>query len=296
MRRAGPLCAVLASGLFLASTLPPGVSAEPAARDRFEVLQAAVFGFGAPSATHQGLDNRTVLFEHHVGTGGPLNENASQAAIALLNETPPGTVAYAQFLAPHARFTQYYGSEIVPVARFDGLFAEFGGGPQTLGHLRSSYSASRARAPDASINLSGALVIDRGFLDYEVFSPLDLTGSAVTLRVLLVEDPAAPPPGGGERRFLVREYLSGVRLALEGNASFSGRINFTADPSWVESRLFAIAFVQVDSPPPVERAPRAAPLDFLTAVIAPLAVLATGATMAVMVLRFVSAERRSRLR
>src|SRR3989304_2727715 len=76
VRRAGPLCAVLASGLFLASTLPPGVSAEPAARDRFEVLQAAVFGFCAPSATHQGLDNRTVLFEHHVGTGGPPHANA----------------------------------------------------------------------------------------------------------------------------------------------------------------------------------------------------------------------------
>lgn len=296
MRREGPLCAALAAGLVFWAALLPAASGEGPSRDRFEVLQAAVFDFGAPSATHQGLDNRVVLFEHHLGAEGPLNENASGAARAFLSETPPGTVAYAGFLAPHARFTQYYGSEIVPVARFDGLFAEFGGSPQTLGHFRSSFNASRARPADASINLSGALVIDRGFLDYEVFSPVDFTGFSVSLRALLVEDPVASPRGGADQRFLVREYLSGVRLALPGNASFSGRINFSADPAWVESRLSAIAFVQVDAPPPVLRPPRAAPFDFLTAVVVPLAVLTTGATMAVMVLRYVSAERRSRLR
>ncbi len=287
---------ILAVGLVLAGALLSPASADPAARERFEVLQTAVFAFGAPSPTHQGLDNRTVLFEHNLGTGGPLNDNASVAAAALLNETPLGSLAYADFPAPHSRFTDYYQSQIVPVARFDGIFAEFGGGPQTLAHFRSSYNASRARPADVSINLSGGIVIDHGFLDYQVFAPVDLRDFSVTLRALIVEDHVPAARGVGEYRFLVRVSLSGARLALTGNASFSDRILFSADPSWVESRLSAIAFVQVDAPPAVPRPPESPPFDFLTGAVVPLAVLFTGATMAIMISRSISAERRSRLR
>lgn len=296
MRGARGAGVFLTAALVLAGAVTPAAFALPATRDRFEVLQSAVFAFGALSPTKQGLGSRCVLLEHHLGTDGPLNADASAAALALLNETPRDALAYGEFAAPHTRFTQYYQSLIVPVARFDGILAEFGGGPQTLQHFAASYNATRARGADASINLSGALVIDRGFLDYEVFSPLDLTGFAVTLRALIVEDHVPLPQGGGEHRYFVREYLSGIRLALGGNASFSGRIDFVADPSWVESRLSAIAFVQVDAPPPGERPQESPRFDFLTAVAVPLAVLATGATMAIMVVRYVSAERRSRLR
>lgn len=293
MRPFSAAFAILSVGLVAAGALAPAASGQSPPRDRFEVLQAAVYGFSQPSATHQGLGNRTVLIEHHLGTGGPLNENASGAAISFLNETPSTGLAYAEFPAPHARFTQYYQSQIVPVALFDGIVAEFGAGAQTLEHFRASYRASRARPPDASINLSGGLVIDHGFLDYEVFAPIDLTGFAVTLRFLLVEEHVPLAQGVGEHRFLVREYLSGVRLSLTGNASFSGRANFSADPSWVESRLFAIAFVQVDAPPAVPRLPESPRVDLLSAVAVPIAVLATGAAMAFMILRYVSAERRS---
>lgn len=266
----------------------------PAAPSRFEVLQTVFHPFNASAPSHQNLSTRCVLFENFVNDSNAGAAFSRAAAYALLNNTSRGELAYAELDPSSSRFTDYYRGSLVPEAVFDGTGQEYGGTPQSLQQFEGEAGAKSAVAPGVALSAGGAIVLSAGHIDFTVDSPLTLAGYLVTVRAFLVEDHV--PLGSGEARFLVRAYLVGQRLNFSAPASFEGRINFTKDAPWVESQLAAIVFVQVDAPPPIDRSPGAPAFDLLGAVVVPLAVLATGATLAYIVARYVRAERRARLR
>lgn len=276
---------------------------------RFEILQAAYFGFSQTGPTNQSLTQRAVLLETFVGSGGGADGFAREAAYGLVNNSTRGELLLAEHhlaIGPSAdalgtaygndRFGNYYRGQLVPTAIFDGLYKEYGGGTQVAQNYRAGFDAARARAPGASINLSGAVVLDTGFLDFEVFSPLNTSLHRVVLRGVLVEDRVPATAGGDEMRYVVRAGLSGAPLDLTGDATVSGRINFTVATTWIESRLAAIVSVQSDGPKTGSELPGDATGDFASAILAPLAVLVTGIVMAIIIVRYVSAERRAKLR
>lgn len=302
---AGALAAascLLASGLLAAGA----VQGDPA---RFEVLQAAYFGFSQAGPTNQSLAQRAVLLETFVGGGGGADKFAREAAYGLVNNSTRGEFLLAEHhlsSGPSAdalqtaygsdRHANYYRGQLVPTAIFDGLYKEYGGGAQVAQNYRAGYEAARARAPGASINLTGAVVLDTGFLDFEVFSPLNTSLHRVVLRGVLVEDRASATAGGDEMRYVVRTGLSGAPLELSGDATVRGRINFTVSTAWVESRLGAIVFVQSDGP---KSSPDRTPdpgRGLASLLLVPAAALVTGVVMAIIIVRYVSAERRARLR
>jgi hypothetical protein len=284
---------VAATVLCLASTA--GADSGQAAQ-RFEVLQAAFHPLTSFDTTRQPLGLRCVLLELEANATSPEGVEARSAAETLLNSTTRQTLVFAEFPPEHSRFKDYYRATLLPTAIFDGTVRDFGGDAQTLPHYQAALQARAGEPARASINVSSATVISTGHLDYEVFSPDDLTGYTVSVRALLVEDPVASAEAGGDLPFVVREYLPGDRVALTGNASQSGRFNFTLDASWVQTRLFAILFVQVDTPAAGQLPAPYTPFDLLGAVIVPLAALVTGVALALMVARYVAAEREARLR
>jgi hypothetical protein len=290
----GVAAVVFASAVLCAAT-PAGAARDPSA-GRFEVLQAAFHPLSSLDTTRQPLGLRCVLLELEANATSPEGVEARAAAEALLNETTRQTLVFAEFPPGHSRFLDYYRATLVPTAIFDGTVRDFGGDGQTLTHYQAAFDATAGEPARASINVSSSTVISTGHLDYEVFAPDDLGAYTASVRAVLVEDPVASSGAGGDLHFVVRAYLAGDRVALTGNASQSGRFNFTLDPSWVEGRLSAIVFVQVDRTPPGELQGPTTTFDLLGAVIVPLAALVTGVALALMVARYIAAERRSRLR
>lgn len=301
--------AALVVGACVLGPLVPSAVASSEAPGRFEVLQAAFFAFSQSGATHQPLAQRCVLLEDYIASAGSENALARQAAYAILNNTsrsqfvlaehhPLGGEAADPLGTAYAtdRFTLVYRVQVVPAAGFDGLFWEYRAGNSTRVNYESDYHAARERPAGASVNVSGAVVLDTGFVDYEVFSPLDLSAYRVVVRGVLVEDLLAGPNGSGPFRYVVRAGISGGYLDLTGNTTVSGRINLSVDPSWVESRMAAIMFVQAESLKSGQAPPPLGEVDFLTIIAVPLVVLLTGSVMAFIVVRTVTAERRARLR
>ena len=270
--------------------------AAAAAPERFEVLQAVFHPVSAAGWTRQGFDERCVLVEQHaLGADAPTAE-ARAATEALLNNTTRRQLAYAEFGANDTRFEFYYRSTSVPTAIFDGTARVSGGGPQALPHAEVAYEEAARKAPLASINVSSATVISTGHLDYEVFVPSNMSSYTVSVRAVIVEDLAPSAAAGRDLRFLVRHYLPGDRVGLVGNASVSGRLNFTLESSWVQGRLAAIVFVQVDTPPPGPFPPQMPRVDALGQLVVPLAVIATGSVFALMVARSIRGARKAKLR
>jgi hypothetical protein len=286
--------AVLFGGTLFLSAVAP--AAQAASADRFEVLQAVFHPLEAPGSTHQGLTERCVLVEQHATGGSVAESDARGAADALLNNTTRRQLVYAEFGATETRFADYYQSTFIPTAIFDGGGWVAGGGPQALPHAQAAYDEASREVPRASINVSSTIVITGGHLDFEVFVPSDFTGYTGAVRALIVEDRVSSSEANRELRYLVRESLGGGHLAFTGNDTEAGRYNFTLDSSWVQSRLAAIVFVQIDAPPPGQLGGPPPARDLFGAVVVPIAVLVTGATMALIVARYVTAERKARLR
>ena len=284
----------LLAALLVVGALAP--TAQAAGANRFEVLQAVFHPLEAPGWTRQGLTERCVLAEQHA-TGGTVAEADGRLATdALLNNTTRRQFVYAEFAENQSRFADYYQSTFIPTAIFDGRGWVAGGGPQALLHAQAAYDEASRELPRASINVSSSMVITAGHLDYEVFVPPDLTGYTGSVRALIVEDRVASAEAQRELRFVVREMLGGGHLAFSGNLTQAGRLNFTLDSTWVLSRLAAIVFVQVDTPPAGQLPGPPPPRDLFGVVVVPIAVLVTGATMAVIFVRYVTAERKARLR
>ncbi len=284
----------LATALLVVGALAP--TAQAAAANRFEVLQAVFHPLEAPGWTRQGLTERCVLAEQHATGGSGPEADARLAADALLNNTTRRQFAYAEFSANESRFADYYQSTFIPTAIFDGRGWVAGGGPQALLHAQAAYDEASRELPRASINVSSSMVITAGHLDYEVFVPPDLTGYTGYVRAVIVEDHVASADAQRELRYLVREILGGGHLAFSGNLTEAGRLNFTLDSTWVLSRLAAIVFVQVDAPPSGQLQGPLPARDLFRVVVVPIAVLLTGAAMAVIFARYVRAERKARLR
>lgn len=289
------LLAVVAVAVLLLAGAP-SAGASPQDPARFEILQAAYHPLNALAPTGQNLSERCVLLEQYAGLGGPQNANARAASDALVNNTTRRALAFAEYHPTHTRFVDYYRASFVPTGIFDGTQWEFGGGQQTLVHYEAGYELARQAPAGASINVTGGVAISNGYIDFDVFSPFNLSAQFVSVRALIVEDPVVSPQDGRELRYVVRQYVVGQRIELLGDSSHTGRFEFTVDPSWVESRLAAVVFVQVDGPRGFEIPAPSAPVDLLGALLVPLAVLVTGSVMAVILVRFVSAERRARLR
>jgi hypothetical protein len=284
----------LSAALLLAGALAPSANAAPP--ERFEVLQSVVHPLDTLGWTRQGLTERCVLVEQHVTAGTAPEADARAAVDALLDNTTRRQLAYAEYGGSESRFADYYRSTFTPTAIFDGLGWVAGGGPQGLLHAQAAYDEASRVLPQASINVSSSTVITTGHLDFEVFVPADLTGYTGAVRAVLVEDNVTSAEAGRPLRYLVRESLGGGAFAFEGNATLEGRLNFTLDPSWVVSRLYAVMFVQIDAPPAHPLGTPPPSYDLVGAILVPIAVLVTGATMAVIFVRYVTAERKARLR
>ncbi len=282
----------LAVVLCVCTAAPYGNAAAPP--DRFEVLQAAFHPLSSTEATRQGLDERCVLLEQLVGGESAANADARAAADALVNNSSRSALAYAEFAAPHTRFKEYYRTELAPTAYFDGLGLVSGGGPQARAQFQTALDEAARVLPGASINLSTVVVVSTGHIDYEVFSPLNLQGFTVSVRGLIVEDPVSSAEAGGDVRFVVRQYLAGDRLDLTGDSSRGGRLNFSLEPGWVQSRLAAIVFVQVDAPPAGRLPQESGSNNFFAEVLVPLAALAAAGALALIFARTLAAQRRSR--
>jgi hypothetical protein len=300
VKRTAPAAAAAAAGAagvaLLLLAVPLSAAAEPPAAERFEVLQALFHPLASPGWTRQGLDERCVLMEQRAEGGSPPEAEARAAADALLGNTTRRQLCYAEFGHNESRFPEYYRSTTVPSAVFDGTARVSGGGPQALLHAQAAYDEAERVAPRASLNVSSGSVITAAHVDYEVFAPEAFAGYTVAVRALIVEDLVDSAEAGRELRYLVRLYLPGDRVELGGNASIAGRLNFSLAPSWVEGRLAAVVFVQIDTPPPSPPIFPSTSFDLVGALLVPAAVLATGAAMALLVARAVRRERRAKLR
>lgn len=294
MKSALAVGAAAAALALIVSGLP--VAGATTAAARAEVLQTVFHPITSAGWTHQDFSVRCVLVEQRVDGSDATAQDARAAVDSLLNSTTRRELAYAEFGAGDTRFHDYYQLTLNPTALFDGLGIVAGGGPQAQVHAQAAFDEAARRLPRASINVSSSTAVTTGVLNYEVFAPLDLTGYSVSIKAMLVEDLVYSADAGRELRYFVRQYLAGDRLELHGNTTATGILEFGVDASWVASRLAAVVFVQVDAipavplPAPPERA------DLFAAVVVPLAALATGATLAVMFARYISAERRARLR
>jgi hypothetical protein len=306
--RALGIAALLASILFLGPLTGP-VGATPDTPARFEVLQAAFYSFAQAGPTNQSIASRCVLLELFTGEAGSGNSSALNASDELLANTTRQSLALIRYapnetvptwnaagIADASRFLYYYGGSLVPTAIFDGTAWDFAPGNGTDQHYRDLYNSSSQVPPGASINASGSLVITTGTLHFEVFSPFNLSGHRTYLRAALVEDNVSSGPGGRVLQHVLRGSLGAFALPLEGNSSIVGQFDFHNSTAWVESQLGVVLFVQSDGPPVYPKKGPPPSFDIFATFIVPVAVLVTGAAMVLVVARFITSERRARLR
>ncbi len=254
--------ACLVVALVAASVLaPPSLAADEP--PRFAVLQAAYYAFSQQGPTNQTADERAVLLEQSSTPGGPLEDIQHNATDVLLNATTRGQFVMTEYqnsnssdpLTPplaSRRLPDYYRAELLPTSIFDGTRRLVAFGPSTPATFIDTYESARAQPAGASIWARGAIVLDNGYLEVEASLDLDLANTRSYLRAVLVEDHLTSPADGRDLRYVVRSFLG--NLDTSGGGA-TGRFNFTLDPTWLESRLGAVLFVQSDgrvegTPPP----------------------------------------------
>jgi hypothetical protein len=257
------LPALLAASLvvLLIAASIPAASAAPSAPKRFEVLQAAYYRFSQAGPTNQSADSRAVLFEHLIGSPGEVTRHSLDGADALLANQSRSRLVYVQYhasgmtppdpLAPLLggdRFSSYYQAERAPYAIFDGLIRDFSAGANAQDRYESAFNSRLPLAPAAAINVSGAVVIQNGFVDVQAWTEAPINGTNVFVRVAVVEDNVSSPSHGRVLHHVLRAFLGGAPLVGGPRAEATQRFNFSVANDWVESQLGAVVFVQYDGP------------------------------------------------
>jgi hypothetical protein len=255
------------------------------------------------------MANRCVLLELFADESGASSQtvlnatddllgNHSRAKLAFIRYAPNETVPIesAGSVAASSRLADYYQGSIVPTALFDGTVQDFSPGNGTSQRYADLYAARAAVGPGASINATGSIAISVGSLHFEVFSPRNLSGHRMYLRAAIVENNVKSQLEGRTLHYVLRSFLGAYALRLDGNSSAKGQFNFAVGTGSVESQLGAVLFVQSDgdvSPTPKTGPPQ---LDIFAQLVLPVAVLVTGAVMLIVLVRFITSERKARLR
>lgn len=223
-----------------------------------EVLQSAAFNFTNSEPTIQ--SSKAVLAEMYTATWCPPCAYADDAFDRLTDEYPASKFTLLEYhpypddedpfgtTETSNRMSKYYGANIFPTVKFNGIFDESGGYNGIYDKYKSRLESELQKESKIEIIVGGEISDGSGTLNSIIKTEYDLSKIDLTARLMVYEDHIYFEGSNDvtDHRFVVRDVLEEKKITLNKNSIQIDRTLSIPD-NWNTSRMGVVVFVQSES-------------------------------------------------